>query len=95
MKKLNFCFKVAETSLKFEIRLHACQVGTITRSGTELFTQSDWLMRSEIYDWHITVYNFIRILLQPYDVRLRILLTFMSSTNDYILIKSGITTFNK
>ena len=29
-------FKVAATSLKLEIRLHAHQVGTNTRSGTEV-----------------------------------------------------------
>ena len=41
--------KVAATSLKLEIRLHAHQVDTNTQSGTKVtLRSSDWLMRSEL-----------------------------------------------
>ena len=41
--------KVALTSLKLEIRLHADQVYTNTRSGSEVILRSsDWLMCSEL-----------------------------------------------
>ena len=44
--------EVAAMSLKFQVRLHvhAYQVGTNTRSGTEvnIYCLSDWLMRSEL-----------------------------------------------
>ena len=41
--------KVAATSLKLDIRLHAHQVGTNARSGTEVsLRSSDWLMRLEL-----------------------------------------------
>ena len=66
-KKVTMCeiwcqFKVAATSLKLEIRLHAYPVGTNTRSGTEVILHSsDWLMRSELgYTFHESYFRLKR-----------------------------------